>query len=99
MVKANSTDVSYLTIAMVIGPTPSRAIEYMRDFGDLKLGEALSFFTGGECPEVEALFFKGQTFRGGIASLIDALGRPEFAWAVLPTLTKRRMEEFSRRAS
>lgn len=76
--KAISTDAANLLIAMMVCPSPARAAEYMRDFGDLILFPELGQRGTILRPHATNLFVPGQTFRDGIAAIIDALGSHDF---------------------
>lgn len=86
--RATSLDAANLIIALVACPNPARTPHYMRDFGNLRLINFLSYVPDDEQELVARLFPTGSTFREGIASLIDAFGDERFVAEIWPTLLK-----------
>ncbi|MER9282027.1 hypothetical protein [Mesorhizobium sp. M0522] len=77
--KATSVDAANLLIAFMVCPTPARATEFMKDFGDLRLSPSFMHFGDDAGPTLKRTFQPGQTFRDSIAAAIDLLGSSEFA--------------------
>lgn len=97
VVKATAADAANLLIAMLACPNPSRAVEYMQDFGDLEKSNTevrgMGDFNRSN-PEMIGVYIAaeelrlGSTFRESIARLLDALGDPVYAKAIAPHLIK-----------
>lgn len=77
--KATSSDAANLLIAFMVCPTPARAPDFMRDFGDLRMSSSFMHYGDDAGPLLKRIFGPGQTFRDAIAAAIDLLGSSDFA--------------------
>jgi len=90
--KATSKDAASLLLVMIVCPWPSKAAQYITDFGNLIHSDEEALTLGdfgpgtGDVDEVYAAsrtLNLGGTFRDSIARVLDAFGDPSFARAVV----------------
>jgi hypothetical protein len=86
--EAAPQDAAALTIALVACPSPARAPEYIRDFGDLVCGHVATQSDKQSKSVSAVLFGERHTFRQDLSNLIACLGKPSFAELVVPTLRR-----------
>lgn len=76
---ATTKDAATLLIGLICSPSPARAVEFMRSFGDLVRFDMLTSFRD-DVPEIVINAFpKGITLRDAIAAGLDLLGSKDFA--------------------